>query len=224
MRVLPSPCYVFSDTHLGAASSEVERQLLAFLRHLPGRARSLVINGDLFEFWFEWRSVIPRPSFRVLAALADLVESGVPVLWVAGNHDCWGGDVLRERCGRRLSRRRRGAAELAGWQNAHRARRRAARRRGSKVPAASNGAAPSRIDLGISASAASGFRQSTRGGIVAREPHVSGARWRTRTARGRDGAARGECRRSISSSTDTRTSRRSSERRTAAFTPTPARG
>jgi len=99
VRVLPSPCYVFSDTHLGAAPGDVERKLLTFLRHLSGRAGSLVINGDLFEFWFEWRSVIPRPAFRVLAALADLVESGVPVLWVAGNHDCWGGDVLRSDVG-----------------------------------------------------------------------------------------------------------------------------
>jgi UDP-2,3-diacylglucosamine hydrolase len=95
VRVLPSPCYVFSDTHLGVASGEVERQLLAFLRHLPERARSLVINGDLFEFWFEWRYVIPRASFRALAALADVVERGVRVLWLAGNHDCWGGEVLR---------------------------------------------------------------------------------------------------------------------------------
>ena len=99
MPVLPSPCYVFSDTHLGAAPSEVEHQLLGFLRHLAGRAGSLVINGDLFEFWFEWRSVIPRASFRVLAAIADVVERGTPVLWVAGNHDCWGGDVLRRDVG-----------------------------------------------------------------------------------------------------------------------------
>jgi UDP-2,3-diacylglucosamine hydrolase len=99
VRVLPSPCYVFSDTHLGAAPSDVERQLLAFLRYLGGRAGSVVINGDLFEFWFEWRSVIPRSSFRVLAALADLVERDTPVLWVAGNHDCWGGDVLRRDVG-----------------------------------------------------------------------------------------------------------------------------
>jgi len=99
VRVLPSPCYVFSDTHLGAAPSEVERHLLGFLRHLQTRAGSLVINGDLFEFWFEWRHVIPRASFRVLAALADLVDAGVPVLWVAGNHDCWGGEVLRRDVG-----------------------------------------------------------------------------------------------------------------------------
>jgi UDP-2,3-diacylglucosamine hydrolase len=99
VRVLPSPCYVFSDTHLGAAPRDVERRLLAFLRHLGGNARSVVINGDLFEFWFEWQTVIPRASFRVLSAVADLVDSGVRVLWVAGNHDCWGGDVLRNDVG-----------------------------------------------------------------------------------------------------------------------------
>lgn len=114
MPVLPTPCYVFSDTHLGAAPSDVERRLLSFLRHLSGRAGSLVINGDLFEFWFEWRSVIPRPAFRVLAALADLVDAGIPVLWVAGNHDCWGGDVLRRDVGVDYHV---GAwsGELAGW-------------------------------------------------------------------------------------------------------------
>jgi UDP-2,3-diacylglucosamine hydrolase len=72
---------------------------LNFLRHLHGRAASLVVNGDLFEFWFEWRTVIPRSSFRILAALADVVESGTRVLMVAGNHDCWGGDVLRQDVG-----------------------------------------------------------------------------------------------------------------------------
>jgi UDP-2,3-diacylglucosamine hydrolase len=115
VRVLPAPCYVFSDTHLGAAPSDVERQLLGFLRHLGARAGSLVINGDLFEFWFEWRSVIPRPAFRVLAAIADLVESGVPVLWIAGNHDCWGGDVLRNDVGVDYHL---GAwsGDLAGWK------------------------------------------------------------------------------------------------------------
>jgi UDP-2,3-diacylglucosamine hydrolase len=57
------------------------------------------VNGDLFEFWFEWRTVIPRRSFRVLSALADLRDAGVSILMLAGNHDCWGGDVLREDVG-----------------------------------------------------------------------------------------------------------------------------
>jgi UDP-2,3-diacylglucosamine hydrolase len=96
--VLGSPCYVISDLHLGARP-DVERDALKFLRQLQGRAASLVINGDLFEFWFEWRSVIPRSSFRMLAALADLRESGTSILMIAGNHDCWGGDVLRRDVG-----------------------------------------------------------------------------------------------------------------------------
>ena len=94
--MLPEPCYIFSDAHLGAASPEVERQLLRFLRSLHGRAASLVVNGDLFDFWFEWKTVIPRRAVRTVAALADLKESGTDVTWIAGNHDCWGGEVLRD--------------------------------------------------------------------------------------------------------------------------------
>jgi UDP-2,3-diacylglucosamine hydrolase len=94
--VLSSPCHVISDVHLGHAPESVERQLLAYLRSLPTRAGSLLINGDLFEFWFEWRTVVPRSGVRVLAALMDLRDAGMPVTMIAGNHDCWGGDVLRD--------------------------------------------------------------------------------------------------------------------------------
>jgi UDP-2,3-diacylglucosamine hydrolase len=97
--ILPGPCYVISDAHLGATPPAVERALLAFLAHIRDDARAVVINGDLFDFWFEWRTVIPRGSFRVLAALADLRERGIELLWIAGNHDCWGGDVLRRDVG-----------------------------------------------------------------------------------------------------------------------------
>ena len=97
--MLPGPCYVISDSHLGAANRDIGRAVIAFLQSLRGRAGSLIIDGDLFDFWFEWRTVIPRSSFRVLAALADLADDGVPVMWVAGNHDCWGGDVIRDDVG-----------------------------------------------------------------------------------------------------------------------------
>ncbi len=97
--MLPAPCYVLSDAHIGAAPAESERELLALLRGLPGDARSVVINGDLFDFWFEWRHVVPRAGVRVLGELARLVDAGIPVLWIAGNHDCWGGDVLRRDIG-----------------------------------------------------------------------------------------------------------------------------
>ena len=93
------PVYVFSDTHLGAGTPELEAAVLGFLRHVRAHASALVINGDLFDFWFEWRTVIPRTGFRVLAALADLRDAGVPVTMLGGNHDCWGGEVLREDAG-----------------------------------------------------------------------------------------------------------------------------
>lgn len=99
MPVLPAPCYLISDAHLGVTPPDVERRLLGFLDHLEGRAPALVVNGDLFDFWFEWRTVIPRSGFRVVAALARLQERGTRVLWIAGNHDCWGGDVLRRDAG-----------------------------------------------------------------------------------------------------------------------------
>lgn len=94
-----APVYIFSDTHLGVAPPGVEQDVLAFLRHVRESASALYINGDLFDFWFEWRSVIPRTGFRVVAALADLRDAGIPVTLIGGNHDCWGGDVLREDAG-----------------------------------------------------------------------------------------------------------------------------
>ena len=94
-----APVYIFSDTHLGAAAPDVERSVLAFLHHVREHAGALYINGDLFDFWFEWRTVIPRTGFRVVAVLADLRDAGIPVTLVGGNHDCWGGDVLREDAG-----------------------------------------------------------------------------------------------------------------------------
>src|SRR3982751_6591309 len=97
--VLPTPTYVFSDAHLGFAPKEVHDRVLSFLKHCRVAAKSVVINGDLFEFWFEWKTVIPRSSYRILAAMADLREAGIPVVMLAGNHDCWGGEMLRNDVG-----------------------------------------------------------------------------------------------------------------------------
>lgn len=97
--MLPTPCLVIGDAHLGVASPDAEQALLAFLRTVPTRARSLVIMGDLFDFWFAWDRAMPRCGFRVLAALADIREAGVEVVWIGGNHDCWGGGALMEETG-----------------------------------------------------------------------------------------------------------------------------
>jgi UDP-2,3-diacylglucosamine hydrolase len=113
--VLPSPVHVIGDSHLGAAPATVEPRLLDFLRALRGKGGSLLVNGDLFDFWFEWRTVIPRAGYRSLASLAELSESGTPVLFVAGNHDCWGGDALERDAGLRYHVGPwRGS--LAGWR------------------------------------------------------------------------------------------------------------
>lgn len=97
--MLTTPCHIVSDLHLGVATAETERLFEAYLAAISGRVKTLVINGDLFDFWFEWKTVIPRRGFRTLAALAALRESGTEILYIAGNHDCWGGDVLREDVG-----------------------------------------------------------------------------------------------------------------------------
>jgi UDP-2,3-diacylglucosamine hydrolase len=93
------PVYVVSDTHLGAVPRETERAFRGFLAHAAAEAQSLLINGDLFDFWFEYRSVILREHYRVLAALADVVDVGVKVWFVGGNHDAWAGSFLRDEVG-----------------------------------------------------------------------------------------------------------------------------
>jgi UDP-2,3-diacylglucosamine hydrolase len=96
------PDYVVSDIHLGAVPDDTERQFIAFLEHVGEVAGSLVIAGDLFDFWFEYGEVIPGRHFRTLAALSRLVEAGLPVHMAGGNHDAWGGAFLREQVGLRF--------------------------------------------------------------------------------------------------------------------------
>lgn len=91
--------YIVSDVHLGAVPEETERAFLAFLERVGSEARTLLIPGDLFDFWFEWGDIAPTRHFRVLAALRSLVDAGVPVTMIGGNHDAWGGPFLRERVG-----------------------------------------------------------------------------------------------------------------------------
>jgi UDP-2,3-diacylglucosamine hydrolase len=90
---------IVSDAHLGAAPLEHEAAFRRFLTQVADRTRDLVINGDLFDFWFEYRTVIQRRHFPVLHILRDLVESGVRIRLVAGNHDFWGGSFLADEIG-----------------------------------------------------------------------------------------------------------------------------
>jgi UDP-2,3-diacylglucosamine hydrolase len=93
------PTIVVSDIHLGEIPPEGEETFLSFLQSLPGKVDELLINGDLFDFWFEYHSVILRRYFPVLRRLADLVDAGVRVRLVGGNHDAWTGSFLGEEIG-----------------------------------------------------------------------------------------------------------------------------
>ena len=96
---------VVSDAHLGVAPPAVEEALLAFLEAVPGLGDCLLVNGDLFDFWFSYARVIPRRGFHVAAALARL-RRRVPIVMVGGNHDRWGGDFWERDVGVRFDPRR----------------------------------------------------------------------------------------------------------------------
>jgi UDP-2,3-diacylglucosamine hydrolase len=97
--MMAKPTYIVSDQHLGAVPASTERAFRRFLDHAASEAGALLINGDLFDFWFEYRSVILREHFRVVAKLADLVDAGVQVTFIGGNHDAWAGSFLRDEVG-----------------------------------------------------------------------------------------------------------------------------
>ncbi|MCX8051257.1 MAG: UDP-2,3-diacylglucosamine diphosphatase [Chlorobi bacterium] len=83
--------YFISDVHLGYGerddSRRRERLLVEFLDTVAPTAETLFIVGDLFDYWFDYRSVVPREFFRTLAALDRLRSSGTRIEYVVGNHD-----------------------------------------------------------------------------------------------------------------------------------------
>lgn len=89
---------VIADAHVGAASPESEAALLAFLEAAPGLGDSLLVVGDLFEFWFAYRHVIPRRAFPTAAAITRTARA-MPVAMVGGNHDRWGDSFWIEAAG-----------------------------------------------------------------------------------------------------------------------------
>jgi len=95
------PFLVVSDLHLGAVPRSTEQAFREFLDYAGREASGLLINGDLFDVWLASRHFVVRDHIRVLAAIADVVESGVPVYFVGGNHDAleFGGELLRDDLG-----------------------------------------------------------------------------------------------------------------------------
>lgn len=90
--------YFVADAHLGQGSPDSnrarERDLLAFFDRVGEERAALYVNGDLFDFWFEYGHAIPKRFVRVLFGLGELRRAGVPVTYIGGNHDFWIGDYL----------------------------------------------------------------------------------------------------------------------------------
>jgi len=92
--------YFLSDFHLGApdaASSLIrEKRIVAFLDSIKNNTSELFILGDLFDFWFEYKKVVPKGYVRILGKLAELSDAGIIIHFFVGNHDMWMKDYFQK--------------------------------------------------------------------------------------------------------------------------------
>lgn len=102
------PVYFISDIHLGAPSLSEEQEmkrkneLLKFFHKVANDGSRMIIVGDLFDFWFEYKSVIPKDYFWIYSKLKEMTDSEIPVDYVAGNHDFFLGEFFSKSVGLRV--------------------------------------------------------------------------------------------------------------------------
>jgi UDP-2,3-diacylglucosamine hydrolase len=92
--------YFASDQHLGAPTAEAsfprEQKFVAWLDTVKQDAEAIFLLGDLFDFWFEYKTVVPKGFVRVLGKLAEIRDSGIPIYFFVGNHDLWMHDYFEK--------------------------------------------------------------------------------------------------------------------------------
>lgn len=104
--------YFLSDVHLGSASHlknvsenskphyhDIERKLCRWFDKVKIDAKTIYLLGDIFDFWFEYKTVVPRGFTRVLGKIGELTDSGIEIHFFIGNHDVWVTDYLQNECG-----------------------------------------------------------------------------------------------------------------------------
>ena len=95
--------YFISDTHLGSLAiqhrRQQERRLVRFLDEIKYKAQAVYLLGDIFDFWFEYQTVVPKGYTRFLGKISELTDMGVEVHFFVGNHDLWCFDYLEQECG-----------------------------------------------------------------------------------------------------------------------------
>lgn len=98
-----SKIYFCSDQHLGAPTPEKslvrELQFVNWLESIEKDVQALFILGDLFDFWFEYKKVVPKGFTRTLGTLARMSDRGIPIYFFVGNHDLWMRDYLEKEIG-----------------------------------------------------------------------------------------------------------------------------
>jgi UDP-2,3-diacylglucosamine hydrolase len=95
--------YFASDFHLGLPAGqpplEREKKVVRWLKSVAGDAGEIYLLGDIFDFWWEYKLVVPRGFTRFLGTISEITDSGIPVHFFTGNHDMWAGDYLSTECG-----------------------------------------------------------------------------------------------------------------------------
>ena len=92
--------YFSSDNHLGAPTKEEsfprEKKFVKWLDQVKDDAAAIFLLGDLFDFWFEYKTVVPKGFVRTLGKLAEISDSGIPIYFFVGNHDLWMNDYFEK--------------------------------------------------------------------------------------------------------------------------------
>ena len=92
--------YFSSDNHLGAPTKEEsfprEKKFVKWLDEVKEDAAAIFLLGDLFDFWFEYKTVVPKGFVRTLGKLAEISDSGIPIYFFVGNHDLWMNDYFKK--------------------------------------------------------------------------------------------------------------------------------
>lgn len=98
--------YFISDAHLGSLAIPhprmQERRLVNFLDHIKHKAQAVYLLGDIFDFWYEYKTVVPKGYTRLLGKISELTDMGVEVHYFYGNHDLWQHDYFEKECGMTL--------------------------------------------------------------------------------------------------------------------------
>jgi len=95
--------YFISDCHFGLPNKQEsdarEKRVVSFLKSIENEVTHLFLLGDIFDFWFEYKHVVPKDNIRFLGKLAELSDKGVQICYILGNHDMWNFGYLKNELG-----------------------------------------------------------------------------------------------------------------------------